>query len=303
MNEVSIRAYLGGEKWGEPRAVPHSATNFDPVAVGGGERGCVFLRRATGWVVVRFDAAKIDEPVSIPESIGVAACDLSGIEIGGKILVASRHDDGALSTRWLHWDAAGLAGEDGPKLDFTSDVPVGIGKDAKSGRLVFVGAGRNADQKPICTKIAWFEIEADGSWKKTEERFIGGEHDTVHCTTRPTVRITGAGELYLFHTGWPDENGQMTAWRTQMLPTRELRDGWLVCMLYDIWTKTRRAVAWEIGPQGAVYAYRWDAGGDVNKLQTAFNGLGIDTEPMRDFDDGALVSKWGIRQSILNMRR
>jgi len=303
MNEVSIRTDLGGEKWSEPRVVTHSATNFDPVAVGGKERGCVFLRRATGWAVARFDGTKIDDPVAIPESVGVAVCDLSGIEIDGKVLVVSSHDDGTLATRWLHWDAAGLAGEGGPKIDFTSDVPVGIGRDEKSGRIALVGAGRNADQKPCCTKVAWFEIESDGSWKKIEERFVGGEHDVVHCTTRPTVRFTAAGELMIFHTGWPDENGQMTAWRTQMLPTRELRDGWLVCMLYDIWTRTRRAVAWEIGPQGAVYAYRWDAGGDVNKLQAAFNGLGIDAEPMRDFDDGALVSKWGIRHSILNMRR
>jgi hypothetical protein len=88
-----------------------------------------------------------------------------------------------------------------------------------------------------------------------------------------------------------------------MLPTRELHDGWLICLLYDVWTRTRCSVAWEIGPQGAVYAYRWDAAGEKNKLQTAFNGLGIDAEPMRDFDDGALVSKWGIRHSILNMRR
>lgn len=33
------------------------------------------------------------------------------------------------------------------------------------------------------------------------------------------------------------------------------------------------------------------------------NGYGIDTAPMRDFDDGAKISRWGIRQSILNMRR
>jgi hypothetical protein len=41
----------------------------------------------------------------------------------------------------------------------------------------------------------------------------------------------------------------------------------------------------------------------MNMVQTAFNGFGIDTEPMRDFDDGALISKWGIRHSILWMRK
>jgi hypothetical protein len=55
------------------------------------------------------------------------------------------------------------------------------------------------------------------------------------------------------------------------------------------------------GPQGAVYAYRWDAGGKNNNLQTAHNGFGIDSDPMRDFNDGEKVSRWGIRHSIMTM--
>jgi hypothetical protein len=77
-------------------------------------------------------------------------------------------------------------------------------------------------------------------------------------------------------------------------------------MLYDIWTRTRVGVAFAGGKQGSIYAYRWDSGeyGEthVNHLQTAHNGLGIDTQPMRDHDDVAKITQWGIRHSILNVR-
>jgi hypothetical protein len=66
-------------------------------------------------------------------------------------------------------------------------------------------------------------------------------------------------------------------------------------------------VAFVDGPQGAIYSYRWDPGdhGDmkVNMVQTAHNGWGIDKDPMRDFDDVAKITTWGIRHSILSLRR
>jgi len=147
-------------------------------------------------------------------------------------------------------------------------------------------------------------MPGDGTLGKLEQPWVGGDHDVINCTTRPVVKFPDEGELTIFHTGMPDENGEFTAWRTQRIPETTLRDGWLVCLLYDVWTRTRRPVAFEVGPQGAVYAYRWDASKEkMNMVQTAHNGFGIDAQPMRDFDDGALISKWGIRQSILCMRK
>jgi hypothetical protein len=66
---------------------------------------------------------------------------------------------------------------------------------------------------------------------------------------------------------------------------------------------TRRAVAFASGPQGAVYAFRWDAGGGWNTtLLVAHDGFGIDAGPMRDFDDGAKMAQHGIVHSILWMQ-
>ena len=75
--------------------------------------------------------------------------------------------------------------------------------------------------------------------------------------------------------------------------------------MYDVWTRSRVGVGFANGPQGAIYAFRWDPGDHrdwkVNTLLLAHNGFGIDPEPMRDFNDGEKISQWGIRQSIMTM--
>lgn len=231
--------------------------------------------------------------------------------MNGRILLVGRRDDDSLPAWWLDITAAAdgkieVKLSPGPAIDFTSQVPVDFDLDPASGHLVMASAAKNPGGREQCLRIAWFEIAADGSLNKLEQRWAGGESSGWNCTTRPVVRFTDSGELYIFHTGWPDGEGQMTAWRTKQIANRSLADGWLLCMLYDIWTRTRRPVAFETGPQGAVYAFRWDSGQaayDNNDLLIGHNGLGIDEQPMRDHDDGARISLWGIRHSILNMRR
>ncbi len=86
---------------------------------------------------------------------------------------------------------------------------------------------------------------------------------------------------------------------------KSLSGGWLTCQMYDEWTRSRVAVAFADGPQGAIYAHRWDPGDHndwkVNTMFVAHEGWGIDDRPMRDFDDAAKMSQWGIRHSILTM--
>ena len=93
----------------------------------------------------------------------------------------------------------------------------------------------------------------------------------------------------------------MTGWRTRRIGNLGLDEGWLTCMLYDIWTSTRRAITATVGPQGAIYAFRWDAGGHYrnNSILLGHNAFGIDPEPMRDFDDAEKISEYGLVHSIL----
>jgi hypothetical protein len=153
--------------------------------------------------------------------------------------------------------------------------------------------------------VSWLRLEGD-RLVHDETRWVRGEASGTSCTTRPAVAFDAAGQLNVFHTGMPQGDGQMGAWRTRRIGNAELDEGWLTCLLYDVWTRTRRPVAFAAGPQGAVYAFRWDAaeahGMRVNELLVAHDGFGIEREPMRDFDDGAKVRDHGLAHSILWMQ-
>lgn len=303
---VSLHTYLGDEQWSDARPVPKSATNFDPVLIGTPDAGYLLLRRPRGWWISRFTADAIDTPRQLP---GIPPIELGGGLLDGHILLVGRRDDDSLPA-WLldaTTDEAGKATyavRPGPEISFTSQVPVDFSVNPATGRLVMVGSMPNPAGKPMCMRVAWFE--PGDLTSPIEVRWVGGERGGVACTTRPSVRHTDAGDLFIFHTGTPRDDGQMIAYRTRQVTERDLNDGWLTTKLYDVWTRTRRPIAFEIGPDAEVYAFRWDSGDHaykVNELLLCHNGLGIDREPMRDHDDAAKISLWGIRHSILTMRR
>lgn len=294
---VALRAYLGDEKWTDARVGAESATESEPVVVGLGESaGLLFVESATGWRVARFD----DATVGALAPFGAGLDDVSACAFDDGALVVARRE-GALSFAFV---GAADSVPEWRALDFASVVPVALARDPRTGEIVVAGSAPNAGGSEKCLHVAWFNVGADRQLAKREERIVGGPHGVVHCTTRPVARFTKDGALVLFHTGWPDEGGTFTAYRTTQVANRTLNDGWLVCLMYDIWTRTRVPVAFETDGTRAVYSYRWDASADrMNMLQVAHDGLGIDAAPMRDFDDAAKIARWGIRHSILNLRR
>lgn len=320
---VALRTYLGDETWSEPRVVPDSATESEPVLVGVyDELGLLFVERADGWAATTIDtrsigAGPIDtmpsdaRPIEAPLALGgLVGEDVSPCNVGnGVVLVVSRAADGTLRSQRVGAARDELGGtkwnwSDPRPLDFTSSVPVALALDPRTKEIVVAGSAPNVDGSEKCLHVAWFTVGAELALVKRDERVVGGPKGVVHCTTRPVARFTKDGALVLFHTGWPDANGAFTAYRATQVANRALNDGWLVCLMYDIWTQTKVPVAFETDGTNSVYSYRWDASADrMNMLQVAHDGLGIDRAPMRDFDDAAKLSKWGIRHSILNLHR
>ncbi len=296
---VSVRACEGDGTWARPRKIPHSPTRHDPLAVGNGDEGFVFFRTQRAWQVARVTGEVIEAPV---ELAALGTRDLGATACAGRVLVVSRADDDALVAYFLDWRAKDKLSEPQP-LTLRSRVAPGLAVEPGTGRVVMATSGKKAGHD-WCLRIDWLALEGD-TLREVESAWTRGEQ-VNHCTTRPIVAFHG-DELNVFHTGWFDANGLTTAWRTRRIGNKALDDGWLTCLLYDQWTETRVGVAFADGPQGAIYAYRWDPGdhGDmkVNMVQTAHNGWGIDAAPMRDFDDCSKITQWGIRHSILWMRR
>ncbi|MBL8763778.1 MAG: hypothetical protein JNM07_05875 [Phycisphaerae bacterium] len=300
-----MKSYLGDEKWSEKRPIANSGTERDPVLVGGPEFGLVLHHHLYNWRVTRFtvgEAGAVGAPVAIPN---LSSFELNACRVGDRVLLVCRRDDDSLEYRWLTF-----AGNDfgkptvtpAVKLESRSLVTPGLAVDPSDGRVVLVTSMHNSRGGVFAMRVTWLKVQGDRLWEQ-ETSWTRGEGSGNGCCSRPVVAFTDSGQLNIFHHGGPDDSGQMIAYRTSRVGNRTLDEGWLTCMLYDVWTRSRVPVGFANGPQGAIYAYRWDAGGEhINWLATAHIGFGIEGVPMRDFNDGAKVSAWGIRHSILTMR-
>lgn len=316
---VRVQAYEGGERWSPAIALEPSGPVSEVLVAGGARAAWVLARVSDGWDAWGLSTwsaeSKADDgplragPRFRPAGLGTAR--VAPAELGARpgLLVELEN------RRWTLREAS-VAEEvhthapdverpmelDAPReLDFETEVPPGAAWDRAKDELVLAGAGTHPTGAKHALKIARFQRL---SLVKLGERWAGGANAPVSCTTRPSARVTPEGELFVFHTAGRNEKGEMTLWRTTPVARRALDDGWLVTQLYDEWTRTTVPIAFEITAQGACFAYRWNTGYPPDDmLQVAYDGLGIDRAPMRDFDDGALMSQWGIRHSILLMRR
>lgn len=297
---LQLKTYLGNEQWSEARTVPNSATDFDPVLVGTPDAGYLFFRQYPGWFVARFTKDTIDPAKHIPD---LPRTDLSAGLIAGRIALISRSDDDHLELRWFDFkDAPTLTAPQ--RLELSSKVPVGFAENPLDHRIAFATAMPNSNGEPFAFRMTWFTPSGE-KLIQNETRWVQGEKSNTGCTTRPTVSYSPDGQLYIFHTGGQQPDGQMIAWRTRQIGNTALGEGWLVSMMYDVWTRTRRAVSFANGPQGAIYAFRWDSGDyndwKINRLLIGHNGLGIDPQPMRDFNDSEKMSQYGLIYSIMWM--
>ncbi len=294
-----VKTYQGDEKWSEKRDIPASGSALDPVLVGGDEYGLVLHHHLYGWNVTKLTKSEIGAPVRIPD---LPALSLNACRVGKRALLFLRRDDDSIEYDWLDFAGGDFAKPviaKGGKLEVHSRVVPGCAVDPNDGRVVLVTSLDNSRGSPYCMRASWLAVAGD---KLAEQDlcWTRGEASGNGCCARPVVAFNAAKQLNIFHQGGPDGNGQMLAYRTSRIGNQKLDEGWLTCLLYDEWTKSRVSIGFASGAQGAIFAYRWDAGGaHVNWLATAHDGFGIDRETMRDFDDGEKIGQWGIRHSIL----
>lgn len=317
---LRLQRYLGHEQWSEKLAIPGSGTVDDPLLAGTPTHGYAFFRRRLGWYVARFaPEPATTAPASAPQSApaggpiarieppalleGLPQGELSVGVVGGRLLLICRRDDDSLTASWLDYaDKPALSA--GQVLEVRSVVPVGFGQDPVDGRVVLVTtAARNSTGAIQCMRVTYLKTAGDRLIEQ-ETVWTRGETSGNGCVSRPVVAFDDAGQLNIFHTGGQEGDGSMIAYRTRRIGNQALDEGWLTCMLYDVWTRTRRPIAFAHGPQGAIYAFRWDADGWTpnNTILVGFNGFGIQAEPMRDFDDGEKIGRYGLVHSILWMQ-
>ncbi len=314
---LGLQRYLGQEQWSDRIAIPESGTTTEPLMVGTATHGFVFFRRSLGWYVVRFAppapttqpatqtanppaTPTIDAPVHLTD---LPRADLSAGVVNGRVLLIARRDDDSLETYWLDFTDK-LVVKRGQALETRSAVPVGFAQHSGDQRVALVStAAVNSAGAAQCMRVTWCRVAGE-RLVELETVWTRGEGSGNGCTSRPMVVFDAAGQLNIFHTGGQHGDGSMLVYRTRQIGNRALDEGWLTCLLYDIWTRTRVPIAFASGPQGALYGFRWDADGWTpnNTLLLGYNGFGLNDEPMRDFDDGEKIARYGLVHSILWMQ-
>jgi hypothetical protein len=307
---ITVKMHKGNEEWTGETEPGSSSSRYDPVLVGGGEFGVLFVRRFDGWAMARVTKGEGDAPpvlgaLQTVRELGQG--DVSGLMVDGRVLVLSRADDGEVAARWVTCGEKFEVGEP-EHLELKAAVPPGMGIDPLDGTITVVTSWTHEKHGPFTMRTASLRVSGDEIAEKSAEWTHGGR--PCHCTSRPVAvypSLGGKQNLVIFHTGWQDGNGTWTGWRTMRVGNKSLDDGWLTSQLYDEWTRSRVAIGCADGPDGAFYAFRWDPGDHrdwkINTMFVARGGYGIDDAPMRDFDDGAKIGLWGIRHSILTMPR
>jgi hypothetical protein len=303
---VTLKAYQGETKWSSLVEVPASPTQFDPVLVGGPDRALLFYRRSTEWRVANVTVAEGAPVIGPAHAVpGLPLADLSALRVGDRWLTVTRYDDNRLEARWLTNGEKPELSEPMP-LAASSQTPVGLALSPADGSITMVGGAPHPKAGPFTLQVVSLAVEGNALSESAPVYTHNG--DGNHCTSRPVAVYRGEGasaQLTVFHTGWPAENGTWVGVRTMQVGNKSLAGGWLTNQMYDEWTRSRMAVGFADGPQGAIYAHRWDPGDHndwkINTMFVAHEGWGIDDRPMRDFDDAAKMSLWGIRHSILTL--
>ncbi len=297
-------------------AVRHSySVSGDPAAISfGGE--LVVAHPSPAGLVVRWLQVKNDQIVSDEGTIVEETQAVPSFVIykGQLILLSWDPAYGTIRYRTLrrghHFSYAGqLRDEEGL---VRSKIPVGMAVDIEADNLI-LGLAQDQENKRNRWQIRRFVMEGDDLVQQGELDWVEGEKGNAAGSGRVTVlydadaRTGMKGRILFFSQGLTNSK---QAWAcnyvAQTIGDKSVGGGWMVKRFYDEWTESRSApsACWFEGE--ILYAYRWvhgSQGDSDNNLQVSYQGTGIEDRVMGDFDDIGFMESFGIRHSILYLRR
>jgi hypothetical protein len=311
--KLSYRVNTGEGKWTAEAFLPQIETAGDPWALSSGESLYVFGPSGAGSTrpVAMLRAGKVEDlpaaaAVNVPQSDG---CDVSAATWKGAVVcLLWRGPDQPL--RAVEIDAAGAFSAPRDLVGLTSVMPASAVEDPLTGELV-VGTGatkREGGQERNQWRVTRIRRGPDGGYADAGTRIVGGEKSGWSGNWRPVLLFDASpelgpkGRLHFMATGWttpPNRNGCF--WEAITIGDGRQDDGWRLRRFYDEWTTTRSPISavWHDGD--IVVAFRWYGnvhGDEDDNLLISHHGLGIDKQPMHDFDDVNHIANVGLARSI-----
>ncbi|MCL5103619.1 MAG: hypothetical protein M1133_05835 [Armatimonadetes bacterium] len=300
-----FRSYKGDHQWNEPVEIEPEGLTGDPLACAGEKSIEVFYPTEQGVLHRQFVLGKgkwiVGKLETIPDSVGAQ--------------ITPRYYKGRLYA--FIWSGEGkdvafrMKTGDGwsePKsLGFASNFAVGAVVDTIKDDLI-LGGSQDLGKRKNRWQIRRFAGSSDGNLTQIEMRWIEGEKGRSSGEFRPTLIFeTGkdAGpEGRIHYIGGGTRNGEGTAgtWGARQIVDRSYYDGWKVPRYYNEWANTRSCSTAAWFQDNIIFAYRWPCDSRVymdNDILVGYNGLGINPEPIGDFDDVDFIADTGIGHSIL----
>ncbi|HWA82306.1 MAG TPA: hypothetical protein VG820_02660, partial [Fimbriimonadaceae bacterium] len=321
---LMLRRLIKPFQWADTVKIVDDGVIGDPVAISYGGEIVVAYPSVNGvalrWIrlkedkVTQNEAALVDDTDSTPTF---------GLYRNRLFLFETSPKDGSVRYRSLtgghrFGEASSLTGIGGAAVNSTE--PVSMAVDTIHD-VVLIGTAENENDKHLNRWVIRRE-KADGQKLKpfsptpdvpnSDREWLQGPNNGPAGSSRCIVLFddkgyTGMkGRIIYYMQG---TTSTAAPWQciyvAQSVADKTVGGGWMVKRYYDEWTQSRSAPAacWFNGD--ILYAYRWVDGGQGatdNTLHVGYNGTGIESAPMGDFDDIDFIATFGMRNSILYLR-
>ncbi|MBI2297485.1 MAG: VCBS repeat-containing protein [Armatimonadetes bacterium] len=302
---LTLRRYLEREVWGKPVELATDATG-DPCALSNGKEFYVFYPTAEG-VAYRWGApGRLSTPRLIPYTQGayVRAASFHGLVW----LFLYYGEDKTIRYRSVDGDQLGSDHD----LGILSTIPPGAATDTIHDQLLLSTAGLQGKWKYRWQVQRCDWDAATAGFKPHATEWVGGDKVEWRGNLR-TLLIFDArpemgkdGRIYYIGRGEnakPDDAGCFFTAKT--VSYKDFNDGWMLNLVYDEWSQSRRSVAacWHADNYVRAYAAGSGSADSDGAIHVDYNGLGIGHVDMGDFDDISLMANYGIARSITTFAR
>lgn len=301
-----IRRMSEPRKWDASTAITEAEVTGDPCAVSLRDRILTAFPTAKGiklaTVIEKRSRYRVTKEVLIPQT---DHCDVALFhnQLDTIVFIWNRMNR-RIGYRFV--DASLNIGKEWI-LPFLSETPVGATWDPFREELI-LGIMQNQDaNRPKRFQIRRFAIEH--RLIETSMEWIEGVGGGARGSSRPVLVFVDdkwagkTGKLLYFALGGISDNAPWSCcYVAEQVEDKTKSGGWLVKRYYDEWTQSRSGpAACKLGDD-VLYAYRWVDGGQGpsdNTLHLGYNGLGIESSPMADFNDLEYIRTFGLRHSII----
>ena len=301
---VLLRRLIKPTKWEEVVTVESGGLIGDPVAASFAGRIWVAYQTTQG---VMMRSVRSDYSMTAPQLVDSdkTCVPTIGVHDGQLVVFLTNPTSGVVRYRTMDRKAVLREVQ---TFDTTATSPVGICSDTHNGDAI-VGLCQDIDKtKTKRWQVRRYRLE-DGKFRFLSKDWIADAAGVGRVTVLfdGTSNAGPTGRIYFYCLG---TTSTATPWQcvymAHQIADKTVHGGWLVKRFYDEWTQTRSApaAAWFAGD--ILYAYRWVDGGQGasdNVLHVGYRGLGIDSEPMSDFDDIGFLHDFGIRNSLIYLSR